>query len=38
MFEYYEVYFTFTPAPSQLHYGRYFIQHVGHKIDGNYES
>ena len=27
MFEYYEVHFTFTPAPPQLHYGRYVIQH-----------
>ena len=27
MFEYYEVRFKFTPAPLQLHYGRYVIQH-----------
>ena len=27
MFEYYEVLFKFTPAPLQLHYGSYVIQH-----------
>ena len=27
MFEYYEVRFKFTPAPLQLHYGRYGVQH-----------